>query len=311
MTQTGSLMGTPIYMAPEQVFGEKDLDHRADFWSLGIVLYECLTGACPIDGDNLGQIFKMISTRGFLPLSVRLPALDAGIAALIDSMLSILPEDRPDSAREIATEIAARTGLSLPLIPEPTWLPEARRKKTNAAEPDDVVDMNDLSEVSAESLHPTLAAQPTLSAQPTIAIQPTLKSAQPIDAVRPRAWRRILMIAAGLVFLGVVVVVFRANPREATMRPNENAPLQSTPTLANANPRETERQPDVTGKPSAAVSANEAFSSTTSAPGSPSNSNAISNRPISKTLPTLPSATSTSNAKVKSGPGGIYNDSPY
>lgn len=304
MTQTGSLLGTPIYMAPEQVFGEKDLDHRADFWSLGIVLYECLTGACPIDGDNLGQIFKMISTRGFLPLSVRLPALDSGIAALIDSMLSILPEDRPDSAGQIAEVIATRMGLSLPHIPEPTWLPEARRKTQRVTiVPNTAGETNELFDEPSASLHPTFDAQPTLATP--------LKSAAPIDSVRPHQWPRAMLVSAVLLVLGVVFVVFRANPRESTTRPNDAAPSMSTPNLPIEKPRDTER-PSNAIMPSSAVSTNhEASLPTSSAPGSPLNSNTVRNRPISKTPATSSTPTTTSQSKAKSGPGGIYSDSPY
>jgi len=114
LTQTGSVLGTPLYMAPEQVFGEKDLDHRADLWSLGVVLYEGLTGACPIQGDNIGQIFKSISQRSFPPLVDRMPELDRGVARLIDRMLSVRREDRPSSARAVAEVIARRLHLPMP-----------------------------------------------------------------------------------------------------------------------------------------------------------------------------------------------------
>jgi len=128
LTQTGSVLGTPMYMAPEQVFGEKGIDHRADIWSLGILMYECLTGSCPIEGDNVGQIFKSISQRTFPSLRERLPALTPGIAQLVDSMLEIRPEDRPDSVRIVAEQLAFHTGLEVPTIEDPRWLPGSQRR---------------------------------------------------------------------------------------------------------------------------------------------------------------------------------------
>ena len=60
-TATGAVLGTAHYMAPEQLFGEKRIDHRADVWALGVVLYQCLTGRRPFEGDNAGQVFKAVA----------------------------------------------------------------------------------------------------------------------------------------------------------------------------------------------------------------------------------------------------------
>jgi serine/threonine-protein kinase len=134
LTQTGSVLGTPLYMAPEQVLGEKDLDHRADFWSLGVVIYESLTGTCPIQGDNIGQIFKSISQRSFPPLAERMPELDRELARLVDRMLSTRRDDRPSSARAIAEVIARRTGLALPPFPDAPHVTEHLEVATEARE---------------------------------------------------------------------------------------------------------------------------------------------------------------------------------
>ncbi len=69
LTKTGSMLGTPYYMSPEQAFGEKDVDHQADIWSLGVILYECLSGKRPVDGDNFGQLVKVLATGGITPFS--------------------------------------------------------------------------------------------------------------------------------------------------------------------------------------------------------------------------------------------------
>jgi eukaryotic-like serine/threonine-protein kinase len=127
LTQTGSVLGTPMYMAPEQVFGEKSIDHRADIWSLGVVMYECLTGECPIRGENVGQIFKSISQRSFPPILRVLPNLEPTVADLVDRMLSTRVEDRPESARQVAAILAFHLNLDVPPIEEPSWSPESRR----------------------------------------------------------------------------------------------------------------------------------------------------------------------------------------
>src|SRR6185437_15112537 len=69
ITGTGAVLGTPYYMALEQAYGEKDVDHRADVWSLGVILYECLSGKRPVTGDNFGQIIKHLTHDAIPPLT--------------------------------------------------------------------------------------------------------------------------------------------------------------------------------------------------------------------------------------------------
>jgi serine/threonine-protein kinase len=87
-TETGTLLGTPFYMAPEQIFGERDVDARADVWSLGIILYECLAGARPTEAESLGQVFKKIVTDGIIPLREEVSDLPLDLALLVDRMLT-------------------------------------------------------------------------------------------------------------------------------------------------------------------------------------------------------------------------------
>jgi eukaryotic-like serine/threonine-protein kinase len=99
LTATGAMVGTPFYMAPEQAFGEP-IDGRADLWAAGIVMFECLAGAPPTRGDNLGQVLRILSTGKIPKLHDRAPDVPAPIAALVDAMISIEPGDRPATARD-------------------------------------------------------------------------------------------------------------------------------------------------------------------------------------------------------------------
>jgi len=118
LTQTGSVLGTPLYMAPEQVFGEPTIDHRADVWALGVVAYECLAGACPIRGENVGQIFKSISQHDFPRLAAAAPSLPHAVGRVVDEMLSTRADDRP-SLRAAAEVFATASGLPLPAVAAP------------------------------------------------------------------------------------------------------------------------------------------------------------------------------------------------
>jgi eukaryotic-like serine/threonine-protein kinase len=99
-TQTGATVGTPCYMAPEQALGEKEIDHRADIWAMGVMVYECLTGARPIEGDSVGQIVMHLMTTGITPAE-RLVELPDDVASLIGRMLSREREARLGDVHEV------------------------------------------------------------------------------------------------------------------------------------------------------------------------------------------------------------------
>ncbi|HEX8108695.1 MAG TPA: serine/threonine-protein kinase, partial [Kofleriaceae bacterium] len=84
---TTAVIGTPAYMAPEQVFGERDIDHRADIWALGVVVYECLAGVRPTEGDNVGQVLKHVVARPFVPLAQQVDGVPDGVSRLVERML--------------------------------------------------------------------------------------------------------------------------------------------------------------------------------------------------------------------------------
>lgn len=103
-TQTGVVLGSPRYMSPEQVIG-KQLDHRSDIFSLGVVLYETLTGKAPFDGDNLSAI--MYATVNSHPESPS--ALNAATPKILDLIiakaLAKSVDDRYPTMREFAADL--------------------------------------------------------------------------------------------------------------------------------------------------------------------------------------------------------------
>lgn len=106
-TATGTVMGTPSYMSPEQIAGKK-VDGRADLFSLGVVLFELLTGEKPWKGgDSIGTLlFQIANDPHPDPLSIR-PEIPPGIAKIIEKALKKKPEERYQKGREIAEDIQA------------------------------------------------------------------------------------------------------------------------------------------------------------------------------------------------------------
>jgi eukaryotic-like serine/threonine-protein kinase len=101
VTETGTTLGTPCYMAPEQAMAERELDHRIDVWALGVILYETLSGARPIEGDTVGQVVKHLMTTGITPLERVVPGLPTELTALVNRMLSRERSRRPEDLREV------------------------------------------------------------------------------------------------------------------------------------------------------------------------------------------------------------------
>jgi len=120
LTGTGSMIGTPFYMSPEQVFGEKDVDQRSDVWSLGVMMYECLAGQRPIAGDSAGQIFKKITSGKITPLSELLPDLPAELAELSARMLAPERAERLADLRDAHRVLEKFTDVAAANFGQPT-----------------------------------------------------------------------------------------------------------------------------------------------------------------------------------------------
>jgi serine/threonine-protein kinase len=83
LTRTGSTMGSPAYMPPEQVRAEENIDQRADVWAMGVTMYELLTGKLPFGGESVPQTLAAILRDEHIPLRVRRPDAPVELEALI------------------------------------------------------------------------------------------------------------------------------------------------------------------------------------------------------------------------------------
>jgi eukaryotic-like serine/threonine-protein kinase len=106
LTKTGHVAGSPQYMAPEQMRGLKFADHRADIWSLGVVLYYILSGQRPYDGKSIPTIYVSIMAGPPPSLSEIRPEVPPGLAALVQRCLT------PDLDRRVQTMAEMAEGLA-------------------------------------------------------------------------------------------------------------------------------------------------------------------------------------------------------
>lgn len=142
LTRTGSMLGSPHYMSPEQAQGLKTVDQRTDIWSLGVVLYKMLTGRTPHTGEALGQVILAICSQPATPIQEVAPWVPSDIAEVVHQCLQIDPAKRYQSATDLynamrplvaSVRVVNRESLS-PLPPElKSQVAEAMAKP--AAEP--------------------------------------------------------------------------------------------------------------------------------------------------------------------------------
>jgi eukaryotic-like serine/threonine-protein kinase len=107
LTATGHLLGSPLYMSPEQVQNSRDVDHRTDLWSLGCVLYAALSGRAPHQHlSSIGQLLVAICVTPSRPLVEVAPWVPAEIAAIVHRALELQPEARYPSAEAMLADLS-------------------------------------------------------------------------------------------------------------------------------------------------------------------------------------------------------------
>jgi len=95
LTTTGSLIGTPLFMSPEQAAGEKTIDRRTDIWSLGVVLYQCLAGRTPHhDATTVGKLILKICQEPAAPIGQLAPWVSPELAEVVHRAVAIDPAAR-------------------------------------------------------------------------------------------------------------------------------------------------------------------------------------------------------------------------
>ena len=121
-TETGITLGTPHYMSPEQATKPKLVGPASDVWSVGVMMYEVLSGQMPFDGETVHAVVIHAATQPHIPLATRAPNVDPRLSQLVEDCLTKQPATRPADARTLLTRLepilrddAVRSALSIPV----------------------------------------------------------------------------------------------------------------------------------------------------------------------------------------------------
>jgi hypothetical protein len=212
-TQAGQVIGTLCYMPPEQVRGDKTIDHRADLYALGAILYECLTGQVPHPGTEAHHVIYHVLQEAPVDVDTIRPGLPAGLAGVVHRALAREPDDRYQSAVELMTALApyANAGLS-------TVLAVSAQVETRLAAPRDAT-------ISVDPGAGVLAAATHSTERALVSTKSTGPS------------KRAPAVVVAFALVAVAVLLLWALWHSAPVSPAATAPLREPPASSATTPR--------------------------------------------------------------------------
>jgi serine/threonine-protein kinase len=270
LTGDHSTVGSPTYMAPEQIRSPKDIDGRSDLWAMGVVLYELLSGAPPFRGDSVGEIFAAVLEKTPPRLSSIVPEVPAGLSEVVATCMSdreVRYKNVLELARDLAPYGPPESAALVPRIEQMLRAMEARAAGERVS-------------LTGARVSPAPISSPDAPAAGLVAFSSdTLSDSTPREATLPslrrKGSRRRMLTVMGAAGAGLLVVLIGA------LRVSRS----SAPTAASASIAQEGSPGQPTGLPPAADSS--------VGPGTP-------NAPVIS-IDALPAA-----AKDHSSPGAVH-----
>jgi ligand-binding sensor domain-containing protein len=246
-TASGAVIGTPAYMAPEQGMGQP-VDYRCDIYSLGVVLYELVTGRVPYEAETpLAVLLKHVNDPLPLPRQIK-PDLPEAVERVILKAMAKAPDARFQSAQQMvdamAAAVAARPVEAASLPPAAKAVPPTTVARRASETPPPAMEATP--PPSVEAVVPQQAAEvtPPVRVEPAVPPQ-VVRTTPPVEAVAPpkvakpaapaRKQVRWLLFAAGAVVLVILLaggLLIVPNLIDGEPTPTVSGPAEPTPTVS-------------------------------------------------------------------------------
>jgi serine/threonine-protein kinase len=219
LTQTATVLGSPLYMSPEQMKSARDVDGRADLWSLGAILYQLLTNRVPFVAEAFTELILMVNMEEPPPPSTFRADIPRGLEEAVLRCLEKRPERRFQNAAELALAIApygaARSTASAERAVrtlEKSGITLTQRSPAPAHSLSAPTPMP-TSLTAHAAVGGASTPPPPIAAEPTMGAITALSSSGP-SAAASRARSKLVPIGVGVaVLLGLVAVVLALRPR--------------------------------------------------------------------------------------------------
>jgi hypothetical protein len=264
-TKTGMLLGSPQYMAPEQIRAAKTVNHQADLWAVGVIAYRALTGVIPWKSDEVGDLLIRICSDPYALPTTLAPELPPSVDAFFERALARDLGKRFQSAREMAGALASIVETEVPSA-TPYSIPGTQRPSWSSAPP------------SASPFGSLPPPPPQRPSSPPAQSQTTAAALTVASAPEPPArGSRVALFAGAVLVVAVAVTAFLLSAGGG------NAGPAAAPELAIAPPTTATAPPTATGGPVVTPATAEAL---VAAPASA----APTSRPSAGTAPRTPPA---------------------